>query len=175
MTPFKNRFTRKMFGGANKTWVVTLEKNEEPESTPVVTKISVGSDENNMKYLAFNNESGKWVMPVKETTSAQDIPETTQDIPETTQDIPETTQDIPEPAQDDIPEPTQDIPEIAQDMPEPQSYPPSNADENAVAIKNPEHHPNPNTDSPWVTLRKNILKKKKNQIHPTPIPNTQDI
>ena len=85
MTPFKNNFTRKIFGGANKRWVVTLVKDEAPGSTPVVKKISVGDDKNNMKYLSYNTVTGKWVMP----ELAQDF--------------------IPDPIQNTIPDPTLDI------------------------------------------------------------------
>ena len=69
MTPFKNRFTRKIFGGAKKTWVVTLEKDE--GSIPVVKKISVGNDIDHLEHLT--EENGKWVMPVTDTTSVQGI------------------------------------------------------------------------------------------------------
>lgn len=71
MTPFKNRFTRKIFGGAQKTWVVTLEKDE--GSIPVVKKISVGNDIDHLEHLT--EENGKWVMPVTEPASVQNIPE----------------------------------------------------------------------------------------------------
>ena len=98
MTPFKNRFTRKMFGGANKKWVVTLVKNEEPDSTPIVTKISVGSensDDDHMEHLTLVDQ--KWVMLNKETTVVQDTPVTYAE-PDTTQNTsvtyaePDTTQ-----------------------------------------------------------------------------------
>ena len=99
MTPFKNRFTRKMFGGANKKWVVTLVKNEEPDSTPIVTKISVGSensDDDHMEHLTLVDQ--KWVMLNKETTVVQDTPVTYAE-PDTTQNTsvtvtePDTTHD----------------------------------------------------------------------------------
>ena len=79
MTPFKNRFTRKIFGGATKTWVVTLEKDEATGSIPVVKTISVGNNKDNVEELSFNTEDNKWVMPVKEPTYPKTETETVTD------------------------------------------------------------------------------------------------
>ena len=62
MTPFKNNFTRKIFGGANKTWVVTLE-TDEAGSTPKVNQISVGNDKDGMKDLSYNTLTQRWGIP----------------------------------------------------------------------------------------------------------------